>query len=141
MDVTRRGAIRLAGAAGLAAAAGAVLSVAPASVAQASQNGWRWCHLCQGLWFAGNPTLGVCPANGTAGHSLAGSGNYTLTTSAAFPGQRDWFWCHRCAGLWYAGSSIRGGACPAGPGGHEIFGSTDYSLDVNSGGDQGNWRW
>lgn len=33
MELTRRGAIRLAGAAGLAAATGAVLSVAPASVA------------------------------------------------------------------------------------------------------------
>ena len=78
MELTRRGALRLAGATGLAAAAGAVLSVAPASPAQASQNGWRWCRQCQGLWFAGNSTSGACPAFGTAGHSSAGSGDYRL---------------------------------------------------------------
>jgi hypothetical protein len=78
MDLTRRGLFRLAGTTGLAAAAGTVLAAVPASVAQASQNGWRWCHLCQGLWFAANGTGGVCPAPGTAGHSLAGSGNYHL---------------------------------------------------------------
>jgi hypothetical protein len=77
MELTRRGAIRLAGTAGLAAAAGLVLAAAPASPAQAAQNGWRWCRQCQGLWFAGNPAPGVCPAS-AAGHSLAGSGNYRL---------------------------------------------------------------
>ena len=39
------------------------------------QGQWRWCHQCQGMWFGAN---GVCPAPGTAGHSLAGSGNYHL---------------------------------------------------------------
>jgi hypothetical protein len=78
MDLTRRGLIRLAGTTGLAAAAGTVLAAVPASVAQASQNGWRWCHLCQGLSFAGNRTRGVCPVLGTGGHGIAGSGIYYL---------------------------------------------------------------
>ena len=77
MELTRRGAIRLAGAAGLAAATGAVLAAAPASPALASQDWWRWCRLCQGLWFGFNNTAGVCPAR-AAGHSYAGSGNYHL---------------------------------------------------------------
>jgi len=114
MELTRRGAIRLAGTAGLAAAAGLVLAAAPASPAQAAQNGWRWCRQCQGLWFAGNPTLGVCPATGTAGHSFTGSGNYTLPlTSDVFNGDQDgWFWCAQCAGLWF-GLSPTTGECPA----------------------------
>jgi len=141
MELTRRGAIRLAGAAGLAAAAGAVLSAVPASPALADQNGWRWCHFCQGLWFAGNPTRGVCPALGTAGHSMAGSGNYSLQTSPHFLyGQTEWFWCHRCQGLWYRGNNILG-VCPAGAGGHDFAGSNDYAIDVNGGSGQANWRW
>jgi hypothetical protein len=142
MELTRRGVFRLAGAASLAAAAGAVLSVAPASPALASQNGWRWCRQCQGLWFAGNPTAGVCPATGTAGHSFLLSSDYTLTrgSDSLFSGQDGWYWCNRCAGLWYA-LNRTGGACPAGAGGHSITGSDSYALDVNSGGGQGNWRW
>jgi hypothetical protein len=140
-ELTRRGAIRLAGAAGLAAAAGAVLAAAPASPAQASQDWWRWCRLCQGLWFGFNNTPGVCPARAT-GHSYTGSGNYTLATSQdTFAlGQIGWYWCCRCQGLWYsANRSIS--ACPAGPGGHEYAGSGDYVLEVNSGSGQGQWRW
>jgi hypothetical protein len=42
------------------------------------QSNWRWCQDCQGLWFAGNGTNGVCPARIALGHSLAGSGNYHI---------------------------------------------------------------
>jgi len=140
MDLTRRGLIRLAGATGLAAAAGTVLAAAPAIPAQASQNGWRWCRQCQGLWFGGNPTLGVCPATGTAGHSFVGSGNYTVPTlDDFFHGQEGWFWCTRCEGLYYNLSGTTGN-CPAGPGGHDRGDSDEYALNLNRG-DQGNWRW
>jgi hypothetical protein len=140
-ELTRRGTIRLAGAAGLAAAAGVVLAAAPASPALASQNGWRWCRQCQGLWFAGNPTLGVCPAPGSAGHSFVFSGDYTLPKATdVFTGdQSGWLWCTRCAGLWYALNGTPG-VCPAGPGGHEYGGGFSYSLDLGGGG-QSNWRW
>jgi len=40
------------------------------------QDNWRWCHKCQGLAFAGNPSPGACPAGGL--HDHAGSGNYSL---------------------------------------------------------------
>jgi hypothetical protein len=47
---------------------------------QQKANGWQarwsWCHKCQGLFFSGNSTLGVCPAGGS--HSLAGSGAYQM---------------------------------------------------------------
>jgi len=142
MELTRRGAIRLAGAAGLAAATGAVLAAAPASPAQASQDFWRWCHQCQGLWYGFNNTPGMCPARGNAGHSYAGSGNYTLPTTQDLSwGQPDWRWCNRCQGLWYSANRTFG-ACPAGPGGHHWDpDADDYAPDVNSGSGQGQWRW
>lgn len=40
------------------------------------QDNWRWCTKCQGLAFAGNSSLGPCPAGGT--HDHTGSGNYSL---------------------------------------------------------------
>jgi hypothetical protein len=142
-ELTRRAAIRLAGAAGLAAAAGAALSVAPASPAKASQNGWRWCRQCQGLWYAGNPTLGVCPARGTNGHSFVSSGDYTLPGALDIINNGDqdgWSWCNRCAGLWYEYSGVPG-VCPAGPGGHDATGSENYGLYQNRPFGQPNWRW
>ena len=39
------------------------------------QPNWRWCHKCQGLFFAGNPGP-VCAAGGA--HENVGSGNYSL---------------------------------------------------------------
>lgn len=41
-----------------------------------SQSGWHWCCKCQGLFYAGNPTSGACPAGG--GHDHTGSVGYAL---------------------------------------------------------------
>ena len=43
-----------------------------------AQPNWRWCTNCQGLFFAGSATLGVCPAGGKP-HVDTGSGNYNLS--------------------------------------------------------------
>jgi hypothetical protein len=43
------------------------------------QGDWKWCSQCQGLFFSGGNTLGVCPAKGA--HNDAGSGDYLLATS------------------------------------------------------------
>jgi hypothetical protein len=140
MELSRRGIIRLAGAAGLAAATGAALTAVPASPAQASQDLWKWCHQCQGLWFVANGTGGVCPAPGAVGHSLFGSGNYLLPTdSDGGFGQPGWAWCNRCQGLWYDGNNR--GVCPAGPGGHDATGSGGYRPFQNTGPGQTEWRW
>src|SRR5215831_5098077 len=144
MNLSRRKVLRLAGAAGaagVAMAVGTTLAVTPASPANASQSGWRWCRLCQGFWFAGNPTTGACPANGTAGHSFVGSGNYAIPRSSDWFGgdQPLWRWCNKCEGLWYAGNGTSG-VCPAG-GGHDDTGSGDYSLNKDGGDGQANWRW
>jgi hypothetical protein len=40
------------------------------------QSGWRWCRKCQGLFFFGNQTSGVCAAGG--GHDAEGSAEYSV---------------------------------------------------------------
>ena len=41
-----------------------------------NQTDWRWCKKCQGLAYAGNPSVGPCPAGGDHDHS--GSSDYIL---------------------------------------------------------------
>jgi hypothetical protein len=107
-----------------------------------TQNNWRWCSKCQGLWYNGFPDNGHCPADGLQ-HISAGSGNYTLTIDAPIAGQQDnWRWCSKCYGLFYNGSPTNG-TCPTDGKSHKNIGSGNYSL--NSGailaGQQDNWRW
>ena len=101
-----------------------------------SQEGWRWCRKCQGLWFGGNTTAGACPAGG--GHEQVGSGNYRLVhNSPGAAGQHAWRWCRKCQGLWFSGGAGRS-SCPAG-GEHTAQGSGNYALVSDTG--QRNWRW
>jgi predicted chitinase len=105
-----------------------------------SQDNWRWCNKCQGLFFAGNPGS-VCPADHGA-HDSTGSGDYSLVqNSSLFPGQDNWRWCNKCQGLFFAGNP--GSVCPADHGAHDSTGSGDYSLVQNqpSFAGQDNWRW
>lgn len=89
------------------------------------QSGWNYCKNCHGLFFAENPTLGVCPAAAGGPHDGSGSGNYSLGVNSPEPGQRSWKWCKKCQGLFFAGNSP--GSCPAG-GGHDDSESTDYYV-------------
>ena len=41
-----------------------------------NQYNWRWCNRCQGLFYAGNPGTGLCPAGG--GHNYLNSQNYMM---------------------------------------------------------------
>ena len=105
------------------------------------QEGWRWCHRCQGMWFGSGDSAGRCPTGG--GHSLNGSGNYSLVHGVAYPGgQQLWRWCHKCMGLWFSGGAFGDfGLCPVG-GGHSSDGSGNYVLtDHASSQAQGAWRW
>ena len=110
---------------GLAAAVPLLPAMRPAQKrsTMSPQDNWRWCYRCQGLFFAGNATFGVCPAGGT--HSDSGSGNYTLTQGSG-SGQDNWRWCYQCQGLFFAGNATFG-VCPAG-GTHSDSGSGDYFL-------------
>jgi hypothetical protein len=98
-----------------------------AAAARSEQDNWRWCSKCQGLAFAGNPSLGACPAGET--HDHAGSGNYRLIQDPAvlLPfSQNNWRWCNKCQGLTFAGNPSPG-ACPAGET-HDHAGSGNYVL-------------
>jgi hypothetical protein len=101
-----------------------------------TQDGWRWCPKCQGLFYAGNPTSGYCPALG--GHDYSGSGNYAIAIAPA-KGQTGWRWCHKCQGLFYAGNATSG-YCPA-LGGHDYTNSAEYVMKFAPAKGQSNWRW
>ena len=76
------------------------------------QDNWRLCSKCAGMFFAGAPTPGVCPAGGA--HDRSGSGNYDIVTDLpAAPGQHDWRSCGKCQGMFFAGHATQG-VCPAG---------------------------
>ena len=102
------------------------------------QDNWRLCNKCHGLAFAGNPSLGRCPAGGD--HEHGGSFNYMLAHDAPPFGQDNWRWCNKCQGLAFAGNPSLG-RCPAG-GDHDHGASFNYILahDVPPFG-QDNWRW
>jgi len=106
-----------------------------------SQDNWRWCNKCQGLFFAGNPTS-VCPAGGQHNPpATSGSADYILDDNVGTPRQANWRWCNKCQGLFFAGNPTTG-ACPA-RGGHDFSGSADYDLNMGAitGTQQPSWRW
>jgi hypothetical protein len=116
-----------------------------------AQFGWRWCNKCQGLFFTGENTLGVCPRGGA--HDDTGSGDYALgggddDLAASSGGQSNWRWCGQCQGLFFEGPGRTNlGVCPvSAPSdfvGRPHFpgaGSGDYLL-ATSGGGQSGWRW
>jgi len=89
------------------------------------QSNWRWCHKCETLGYAAQPTVGACAGGGR--HNHLGSGNYVLAMNVAIPhGQRNWRWCRKCQVLSYAGEPTPG-RCAAG-GNHDHSGSADYSI-------------
>jgi hypothetical protein len=106
-----------------------------------SQSNWRWCSKCQGLWFAGDPSMPApCPAGGD--HTSSGSGNYSLMTSVPGFGESNWRWCSKCQGLWFAAGDpyTTPHLCPA-AGSHVQTGSGSYMLVTPPGsGQQGAWR-
>ncbi len=116
------------------------LSTATVSPSLPSQNNWRWCQKCQGLFFSGNPDQGVCPAGGV--HDASRSGAYLMTFGAGGEGmQAAWRWCHKCQGLFFSGNPDQG-VCPAG-GVHDASRSGAYLMTFGAGGEgmQAAWRW
>ena len=107
-----------------------------------TQNNWRWCSQCEGLWYAGNGTRGRCHG-GTGEHSQAGSGNYSLVfQEPTHPGQHGWRHCSKCQGLWFSGSTDRSW-CPEELSFGHLSSGSDYSL-VNqnpAAPGQHGWRW
>lgn len=106
------------------------------------QDGWRWCHKCQGLFFGGVPnagtTGGVCPVDRQP-HSRQGSGSYILNLQIVREGdQPGWRWCRRCQGLFFAGA---GSSCPAGRTHRDSGGQYVLAFDTADVPAQSNWRF
>jgi hypothetical protein len=90
------------------------------------QHHWRWCSVCQGMWYGDN-SGSSCPANPGNPHSQAGSGDYSIEVNPA-DYQRNWRWCYRCQSLFYASNGA--GVCSAGPGGHSFNASASYVFQA-----------
>jgi CubicO group peptidase (beta-lactamase class C family) len=109
------------------------------------QNNWQWCKKCQAIAFAGNASLGDCPAGGL--HDHTGSRNYCISMNVPVPpgSQGNWRWCTKCQALSFAGSASPG-ACSGG-GTHDHAGSGNYVLPIRAGTAavpldfQDNFRW
>jgi hypothetical protein len=87
------------------------------------QGDWRWCSKCQGLFFAGHATHGVCPADNNQ-HTTAGSGHYAMRNSGK---QNSWRWCQKCEGMFFAGNASKG-VCPADHKSHDASKSGNYGM-------------
>jgi hypothetical protein len=116
-----------------------------------SQEGWRHCKNCQGLFFFNNsftPLFGRCPA-GTV-HTAEGSFRYRLLrdiqepwSEYQLPGlQFGWRHCKKCMGLSYIKNGV--GRCPASDY-HDHTGSHGYYLYhdvvITTPAAQDQWRW
>ena len=112
--------------------------------AVSEQPGWRWCHKCQGMFYAvATAGKGVCPADHQP-HDDAGSGQYRERVGEDATGRQQggWRWCKQCQGLFYARASAGKGVCPAG-GTHDDSASGHYAalIGEDAPGQQGGWRW
>jgi hypothetical protein len=101
------------------------------------QTDWKWCLRCQGLFFSGNPSQGVCPADGRS-HDSSQSGKYLVhfgeTKQGSADGRRatcgqqgDWRWCHKCQGAFFAGNASQG-ICPVDRRAHDASQSGHYGM-------------
>ena len=79
------------------------------------QTGWRWCHKCQGLTFAGNATPGKCRGGRQPRpHRERFVRCADLQRDTALPEQEDWRWCKKCQGLGLPGQGDPGPGPPGG---------------------------
>jgi hypothetical protein len=124
------------------AGATAALMMVPHRSFAAEQAGWRWCRKCQGMFFAGNPSKGVCPADSQP-HDSSQSGRYAAIFGDNAPGrQGGWRWCRKCQGMFFAGNPSKG-VCPADSQPHDSSHSRRYAaiFGDDAPGRQGGWRW
>lgn len=89
------------------------------------QHNWSWCSKCQGLFYSGNSSQGVCPAGGS--HvKTTGAADYYVSITPLDGTQSLWKWCKKCQGLFYSGNASQG-PCPAG-GNHDYSESGNYYI-------------
>jgi hypothetical protein len=86
---------------------------------------WRICQKCQSLARRGGRCFAAAKKGG---HTLAGSGDYTVRLEA---GQAEWRRCENCHGLWFGGGGGQG-VCPVQP--TAIAGGTGPDVTIAPGG-------
>jgi hypothetical protein len=106
------------------------------------QAGWRWCKLCQLLFWGNGAANSACPANsGTViggqiqvgPHIIGSSTVYDLVFGVTAPGdQLNWRWCNLCQGIFW-GPRQSNSACTGTErhdqfGNHSIGSSTNYDM-------------
>ena len=117
------------------------------------QGSWSWCRKCEGLFYSGNPSFGVCPADGQS-HDPMQSGHYVVyldAESLAAQGgtlgglsaqQGGWRWCRKCQGMFFAENTQ--GVCPVDRQAHDSSQSGHYAIVLDDGVSslgQKDWRW
>jgi hypothetical protein len=108
------------------------------------QPSWRWCHLCQGLFYGPFQSNSACPSDRDGGeHDGSESADYGL--NYGIPNNRPnhiqsgWAWCHECQGLFYEPFQPQS-VCPAG-GRHNGSESYNYDAYYSKPGTQPGWAW
>jgi hypothetical protein len=105
------------------------------------QNAWRFCQKCCSMFYAGNESQGVCPANGQ--HAAQG---VTFALPFGVPdsptAQQSWRFCQNCEALFYDGYPTKG-VCKATGAGHvaqglEFILPHDVPVTTNT---QSLWRF
>jgi hypothetical protein len=102
----------------------------------ATQDNWRQCKKCKGLFYNGYANKGVCPAGGA--HVSNQAGNYTLIFDTPTAGQNEWRYCTKCHALFYNGYPNKG-VCPAGQA--HVAAGYNFDLPYGTGVGEHNWRF
>jgi hypothetical protein len=93
-----------------------------------SQPGWKWCKKCQGLFYARNPSKGVCPVDHSPHDDSASESYFVMFNIGDGRGQTGWKWCGKCQGLFYDLNPTKG-ICPADGQAHDPTGpNTNYVV-------------
>ena len=115
---------------------------APAAAPPNTQPGWRECRKCGGLFFAGGPIHGVCPADRQP-HDGSQSALLCANVGESAPGlQGGWRWCRKCQGMFFAGGASQG-ICPVDHAPHDGRSGPHYAAIFSEAAPwlQGGWRW
>jgi hypothetical protein len=115
-----------------------ILNEGDAGIVQ-TQPGWRYCNLCQGLFWGNGQASSHCPGNvetpyiSSGPHAFGSPTSYLMLYGADWtlpdPAlQAGWHYCTACQGLFWPGSGVNGGVCPVNFSSPHKGGGTNYLL-------------
>ena len=93
------------------------------------QDNWRWCNKCQGLFYGGNQSQSVCPADGQPHTVSPGTYSYRMVHDVTnFPDQSGWYSCSKCQGMFFGDKQPFAGTCPKDGAAHTASTQFHYAL-------------